>query len=101
VEEELAHGAERGGRSASNDKGSYCEHREAPPTTPPVKTETGKHVVPIGGARGGGKDAFEAAAVKIDHVRASSRRLRRAAWAALRVAATVPVRIPSASPIAS
>ena len=40
-------------------------------------------------------------AVEIGHVRTSSSRLRSAACAAFRVAATVPVRIPSASPIAT
>ena len=47
------------------------------------------------------KEALEAAAVEIGHVRASSSRVRSAPCAALRVAATVPVVIPSASPIAA
>ena len=41
------------------------------------------------------------AAVEISHVRTSSSPLRSAVCAALRVAATVPVRIPSGSPIAA
>ncbi len=75
--------------------------RDEAPATPLVRARAAQHVVPVSRARRGGKEAIEAGAVEIGHVRTSSSRVRSAACAALRVAATVPVVIPSASPIAA
>ena len=100
VEDEGAHGERRSGRD-DGDERRRSEHDEAPATTAVACTGTAQHVVPVGRAGRGGKDAIEAAAVEIGHVRTSSSRVRSAACAALRVAATVPVLIPSASPIAA
>ena len=72
-----------------------------PPATPLVRTRAAQDVVPVSRARRGGQEAIDAGAVELGHVRTSSRRVRSAACAALRVAATVPVVIPSASPIAA
>ncbi len=76
-------------------------NRDQPPATPLVRTRAVQDVVPVSRAGRGWKQVVEAGAVELGHVRTSSRRLRSAACAALRVAATVPVAIPSASPIAA
>ena len=76
---------------------------EPPPPPALVCTRATQHVVQLSRAGRGGQEAeaIDAGAVELGRVRTSSMRVRSAACAALRVAATVPVVIPSASPIAA
>ena len=82
-----------------DDEHSGSEHDEATTTTAVGRTGTAQYVLPVSRSGRGGKDPIEAGAVEIDHVRTSSSRVRSVVCAALRVEATVPVEIPSASPI--
>src|SRR5262245_38012534 len=101
VAQEVTHGAEGRGRAddeheqGSND-GDKTSHTAFPPCA-----RASQHFVPVSEARPRGKRAVEAGPVEFAHVRTSSSCLRKAACAALRVADTVPVWIPSASPIAA
>src|SRR5262245_37829246 len=101
MQDEVAHAADRGGRSDGHDERRRGNHDEAPAAATAVGAESTKHVVPVGLTGGSRENSIESRAVEISHVRTSSSWLRSATRAALRVAATVPELIPSASLIAA
>ena len=88
-------------RRCDHDRREH-RHREHYRPAPPIAgIRTAQDIAPIGLPDDCRKKALELRRVEVGHVRASLSRVRSVAWAALRVAATVPVEIPSASAIAA